>query len=509
MHYKALLVAMNLLHVPDTSTSHICTSRAAAAYPSPTVPTPTPPMPLPMPMPLPIPSLTPDWPPYIPRFTPIPPPGPTLSSPTNSSASSPPLFSPSPSPPLSICFFCVQSGLSPEFVMLSDILTLNRFAKPSSCAHRRLSPTPTLSFSFHTRIIPLPNNAHARAPMQDTRPPMTLPVLPDRARACRDGEGRRRCRAQDLWPFPSSLPRFFFPFSFPIDRPPRGPANLVKIFPAARAENIPPAAGGVDAQRGTAQRQDYHEVHEIDAQLAAAAVAASLSSAKATGEEELQDRLARVNERNRKANAESIRKAEMLEAERKKRERKSMREGGGVVAERFPLGATETERGNAPEAREWLPDTAEVDVERSSEVEPDTDLEALDPETALTRRCASLSSFDAELPPSVGVLFAVVGLENNHALKNELSPKQPHIPPSLPHRQPALNARSSTAPMPLTMPCRTYVAGAACGSSSCAESSPDPRCACGLYVMGAKGESGANSDSHDSAEEEKEGKGAD
>ncbi|KAJ7321975.1 hypothetical protein DFH08DRAFT_889034 [Mycena albidolilacea] len=88
----------------------------------------------------------------------------------------------------------------------------------------------------------------------------------------------------------------------------------------------------LNAQRTLAQRrQDYDEVREIDAQLAAAAAAASLSAAKTTGEEELQDRLARVNERNRKANAESIRKAEMLEAERKKRERKSMREGGGVI----------------------------------------------------------------------------------------------------------------------------------------------------------------------------------
>ncbi|KAJ7893731.1 hypothetical protein B0H14DRAFT_3081358 [Mycena olivaceomarginata] len=88
----------------------------------------------------------------------------------------------------------------------------------------------------------------------------------------------------------------------------------------------------LNAQRTLAQRrQDYDEVREIDAQLAAAAAAASLSGAKAPGEEELQDRLARVNERNRKANAESIRKAEMLEAERKKRERKSMREGGGVI----------------------------------------------------------------------------------------------------------------------------------------------------------------------------------
>jgi hypothetical protein len=167
----------------------------------------------------------------------------------------------------------------------------------------------------------------------------------------------------------------------------------VKIFPAARAENIPPAAGGVDAERGTAVR----------------------SSGAAP---------ARVS----------------------------------AAPERFPPGATETERGNAPEAREWLPDTAEVDVERLSEVEPDTDLEALDPETALTRRCASLSSFDAELAPTgtrtpaaartratdacprvvcirwayvhrrVGLLFAVVGLDEKQpcisALSQRNTPKE-------------------------------------------------------------------------------------
>ncbi|KAF7342125.1 Plus3 domain-containing protein [Mycena venus] len=85
----------------------------------------------------------------------------------------------------------------------------------------------------------------------------------------------------------------------------------------------------LNAQRTLAQRrQDYDEVREIDAQLAA--LAPPNAGTKTPAEEEPADRLARVNERNRKANLEAVRKAELLEAERKRRERKNRAENGGV-----------------------------------------------------------------------------------------------------------------------------------------------------------------------------------
>ncbi|KAK7057380.1 Plus3 domain-containing protein [Favolaschia claudopus] len=89
----------------------------------------------------------------------------------------------------------------------------------------------------------------------------------------------------------------------------------------------------LNAQRTLAQRRhDFDEVRDIDAQLAALSVP---QVDRTTGEEELADRLARVNERNRKANLEAVRKAELLEAERKRRERKSRVENGGAVAQVF------------------------------------------------------------------------------------------------------------------------------------------------------------------------------
>ncbi|KAF8960863.1 hypothetical protein BDZ97DRAFT_1273077 [Flammula alnicola] len=73
------------------------------------------------------------------------------------------------------------------------------------------------------------------------------------------------------------------------------------------------------------RRQDYDEVAEIDAKLAADA-AKMHEPAKA----EPMDLLAKVNERNRKANMEAVRKAELEGAERKRRERKLAMESGGT-----------------------------------------------------------------------------------------------------------------------------------------------------------------------------------
>jgi RNA polymerase-associated protein RTF1 len=64
------------------------------------------------------------------------------------------------------------------------------------------------------------------------------------------------------------------------------------------------------------RRQDYTEVEVIDQQL-------SELPAVTTREEDISDMLAKVNERNRKANLEAVRKAELQETERKRRERKA------------------------------------------------------------------------------------------------------------------------------------------------------------------------------------------
>ncbi|KAJ6481888.1 hypothetical protein C8R45DRAFT_1003367 [Mycena sanguinolenta] len=75
------------------------------------------------------------------------------------------------------------------------------------------------------------------------------------------------------------------------------------------------------AQRTLAQRrEDFDEVRKIDEQLAA--LAPPHAGTRTPGEEEPADRLARVNERNRKANQEAVRKAEQAATERKRLERK-------------------------------------------------------------------------------------------------------------------------------------------------------------------------------------------
>jgi RNA polymerase-associated protein RTF1 len=67
------------------------------------------------------------------------------------------------------------------------------------------------------------------------------------------------------------------------------------------------------------RRQDYVEVKEIDVKLADLA---ATTTAIVPREEDDTDMLAKVNERNRKANLEAVRKAEVLDAERKRRERR-------------------------------------------------------------------------------------------------------------------------------------------------------------------------------------------
>lgn len=73
------------------------------------------------------------------------------------------------------------------------------------------------------------------------------------------------------------------------------------------------------------RRHDYDEVKDIDTQLAAA------ESIPVPARVEAVDVLAKVNERNRKANQEAVRRAEMAESERKRRERKLVAAGGTLT----------------------------------------------------------------------------------------------------------------------------------------------------------------------------------
>ncbi|KDR77150.1 hypothetical protein GALMADRAFT_246379 [Galerina marginata CBS 339.88] len=73
------------------------------------------------------------------------------------------------------------------------------------------------------------------------------------------------------------------------------------------------------------RRHDHAEVAEIDVMLAEDA--ANAPEPVRSGDS---DMLAKVNERNRKANMESVRKAEVFEAERKRRERKLASQNGGT-----------------------------------------------------------------------------------------------------------------------------------------------------------------------------------
>ncbi|KAG1737572.1 uncharacterized protein EDB91DRAFT_1140758 [Suillus paluster] len=79
------------------------------------------------------------------------------------------------------------------------------------------------------------------------------------------------------------------------------------------------------------RRQDYADAAEIDAKLAELPTVAT--PARNGGEESLNDKLAKVNERNRKANLEAVRKAELMDAERKRRERKMNASGTATPAD--------------------------------------------------------------------------------------------------------------------------------------------------------------------------------
>jgi RNA polymerase-associated protein RTF1 len=76
----------------------------------------------------------------------------------------------------------------------------------------------------------------------------------------------------------------------------------------------------IQARMLALRRNDKTEVAMLDAQLAELAVESSPTKPEPT--EDASALLAKVNERNRRANQEAIRRAELQEAERKRRERR-------------------------------------------------------------------------------------------------------------------------------------------------------------------------------------------
>ena len=76
------------------------------------------------------------------------------------------------------------------------------------------------------------------------------------------------------------------------------------------------------------RRHDFAEVEVIDAQLAELA---ATSTDRLSHARDAEDMLAKVNERNRRANMDAVRKAEIAEADRKRRERKLAANGGTLT----------------------------------------------------------------------------------------------------------------------------------------------------------------------------------
>jgi RNA polymerase-associated protein RTF1 len=87
------------------------------------------------------------------------------------------------------------------------------------------------------------------------------------------------------------------------------------------------------------RRQDYGEVSEIDARLEEAN---KISSPPVKQHDSGADLLTKVNERNRKANVEAVRRAELAETERKRRERKLATTKGGTPTPTDPSARLKT-----------------------------------------------------------------------------------------------------------------------------------------------------------------------
>ncbi|KAG5353608.1 hypothetical protein C0989_004716 [Termitomyces sp. Mn162] len=116
------------------------------------------------------------------------------------------------------------------------------------------------------------------------------------------------------------------------------------------------------------RRNDYNEVAEIDAKLA------ELTPSQPQKDESV-DLLAKVNERNRKANMEAVRKAELAEVERKRRERKLAASGTATpvdpsarlkIKPRLFDAATPTSRPGTPAAAAAATPVAKPDIRQIS-----------------------------------------------------------------------------------------------------------------------------------------------
>ena len=83
------------------------------------------------------------------------------------------------------------------------------------------------------------------------------------------------------------------------------------------------------------RRMDFTEVAEIDKKLEELNANVVVGATQPAASEE-EDKLAKVNERNRKANLEAVRRAELVEAERKRKERKLAAMQGGETRNTDP-----------------------------------------------------------------------------------------------------------------------------------------------------------------------------
>src|SRR5882762_9865346 len=89
------------------------------------------------------------------------------------------------------------------------------------------------------------------------------------------------------------------------------------------------------------RRNDQAEVAVIDKQLEELAAKMAEFGDKVVKEEGI-DLMAKVNERNRKANLEAVRRAELQEAERRRRERKLAARSGGTPVPSDPSARLKT-----------------------------------------------------------------------------------------------------------------------------------------------------------------------
>lgn len=144
------------------------------------------------------------------------------------------------------------------------------------------------------------------------------------------------------------------------------------------------------------RRQDWAEVKLIDEKLTELAATAPVRVSNETR----QDILAKVNERNRKANLEAVRKAETAEAERKRRERKLLAAGGGTPRSSTPADPAARLKANLLSSRPGTPSTpflqADTSTPRSiSPLPPDGSPKA--PEAAGSFEASVMQSVEIDL----------------------------------------------------------------------------------------------------------------